>query len=94
MKRTLLALMTMLCLVFCCSNPITVRANSDVSKHVCAYTPMYGKPAGNWTERCHVTPNTCTVSVSMYEVTEVCACGQTRVTSQREEHHTTESHNH
>lgn len=35
-----------------------------------------------------------TVSVTMYEITEVCACGVTRTVPQKKEYHTTASHNH
>lgn len=94
MRRTFLTIMTMLCLIFCCSNPITARANGDVGNHVHAYTPKYSEPAGNWTENCHVSPTTCTISVAMYRIIEVCECGEIRYTSQRVEFHSVAAHNH
>lgn len=90
MKKKILAIIAMMCLTVCCSAAVTEKA--DAHTHACVTT--YATPAGNWTERCHVTPNTCTVSVSMYDLTKVCTCGYIEYSSQRNEYHTTQSHNH
>lgn len=74
MKRRILALMTMVCLILCCNISITAKAN-DSHKH--SYT-AHGEHCDHWTTTCKEHEN-CTVYVNLDKVTYVCACGHSYV---------------
>lgn len=74
MKKRILTIVTMVCLILCCNISITARAE-DTHKH--SYT-QYGEHCDHWTTPCTIHPN-CTIAVNLDKVTYVCACGHSYV---------------
>ncbi len=83
MKKKIIALMTMMCLMFCCGPAIMARAAESHEGHT---VTTYGEFDGHWTETCSTHSN-CTLSITMYKLTYVCSCGHVSYGSQRDVHH-------
>ena len=76
MKTKALVLMSMMCLILCCSTSITAMADGDHS-HKHTYT-TYGEHAGHWNTACKEHEN-CTIYYTVDKLTKVCSCGHTQI---------------
>ena len=84
MKKKIVTLMTLMCLIFCCSPAIMASAEESHEGHT---VTTYGEYDGHWTEKCTDGHSGCTVTITMYKLSYVCSCGHISYGSQKNVHH-------